>query len=95
MYTGISCSGSTHETVRYLIAREQGHYSVCNELWVSITKHSDLVLYATPSEIKYFQPLAANHATGIGDALFVSIMASQTNNDISTRRNCRFRLKKP
>src|SRR5512145_3126277 len=50
---GISCSGSTHETVQCLqIARENKAttLSVTNCMKSPITEHSDLVLYATPSE---------------------------------------------
>ena len=59
---GISCSGTTRETVQCVeIARERKATVLCltNCMNSPITRSSDLVLLATPSEIKYFQaPLA-------------------------------------
>ena len=55
---GISCSGSTRETVQCLkIARERKATTLCltNCMKSPITAYADLALYATPSEIKYFQ----------------------------------------
>jgi len=81
---GISCSGSTLETVQCLrIARENKAttLSVTNCMKSPITEHSDLVLYATPSEIKYFQAPLASRITQLAlvDALFVSIAQRRKN----------------
>jgi RpiR family transcriptional regulator, carbohydrate utilization regulator len=81
---GISCSGSTYETVQCLqIARENKAttLSVTNCMKSPITKHSDLVLYATPSEVKYFQAPLASRITQLAlvDALFVSIAQRRKN----------------
>jgi len=75
---GISISGSTRETVRCLeIARENHATTVCltNCMKSPITAVADLALYATPSEIKYFQaPLAARITQlALVDVLFVYI----------------------
>jgi RpiR family carbohydrate utilization transcriptional regulator len=80
----ISCSGSTHETVQCLqIARENKATTLCvtNCMKSPITKHSDLVLYASPSEIKYFQAPLASRITQLAlvDALFVSIAQRRKN----------------
>lgn len=85
---GISCSGSTHETVQCLqIARENKAttISVTNCIKSPITAHSDMVLYATPSEIKYFQAPLASRITQLAlvDALLVSI-AQRPKNKTST-----------
>jgi RpiR family carbohydrate utilization transcriptional regulator len=85
---GISCSGSTHETVQCLrIARENkaATLSVTNCMKSPITAHSDLVLYATPSEIKYFQAPLASRVTQLAlvDALFVSIAQRRKNKTTS------------
>ena len=81
---GISCSGSTHETVHCLqTARDNKAttISVTNCMKSPITEHSDLVLYATPSEIKYFQAPLASRVTQLAlvDALFVSIAQRRKN----------------
>jgi DNA-binding MurR/RpiR family transcriptional regulator len=81
---GISCSGSTHETVQCLqIARENKAttISVTNCMKSPITAHSDIVLYATPSEIKYFQAPLASRVTQLAlvDALFVTIAQHRKN----------------
>jgi RpiR family carbohydrate utilization transcriptional regulator len=73
---GISCSGSTRETVRCLeIARARGATTICltNSMKSPITACSDLSLFATPSEIKYFQAPLASRITQLAiiDALFV------------------------
>jgi RpiR family transcriptional regulator, carbohydrate utilization regulator len=73
---GISCSGSTRETVRCLeIAQTRGAKTICltNSMKSPITACSDLSLFATPSEIKYFQAPLASRITqlAIVDALFV------------------------
>ena len=75
---GISCSGSTGETVRCLeIARQGRATTLCmtNCIKSPITTHADMVLYAAPSEIKYFQAPLASRITQLAlvDALFVSI----------------------
>lgn len=73
---GISCSGSTLETVRCLeIAQTRGARTICltNSMKSPITACSDLSLFATPSEIKYFQAPLASRITQLAiiDALFV------------------------
>ena len=73
---GISCSGSTRETVRCLeIAQARGAKTICltNSMCSPITACADLSLFATPSEIKYFQAPLASRITqlAIVDALFV------------------------
>jgi DNA-binding MurR/RpiR family transcriptional regulator len=73
---GISCSGSTQETVHCLkIAKSKGARTICltNSMKSPITTCSDLALFATPSEIKYFQAPLASRMTQLAiiDALFV------------------------
>jgi DNA-binding MurR/RpiR family transcriptional regulator len=73
---GISCSGSTRETVRCLeIAQARGAKTICltNSITSPITACSDVSLFATPSEIKYFQAPLASRITQLAiiDALFV------------------------
>ncbi len=73
---GISCSGSTRETVQCLqVARAHGATTICltNSMQSPITTHADLALFATPSEIKYFQAPLASRITQLAvvDALFV------------------------
>jgi RpiR family transcriptional regulator, carbohydrate utilization regulator len=75
---GISCSGATRETVQCLeVARGRGATTICltNAMQSPITACSDLCLYATPSEIKYFQAPLASRVTQLAviDALFVSL----------------------
>lgn len=75
---GISLSGTTRETVECLeVARAKGATTIglTNALKSPITKHSDLCLYATPSEIKYFQAPLASRVTQLAliDALFVFV----------------------
>jgi RpiR family transcriptional regulator, carbohydrate utilization regulator len=75
---GISCSGRTQETVQCLeLAHAQRATTICltNSMRSPITAHADVVLHATPSEIKYFQAPAASRVTQLAvmDALFVSI----------------------
>ncbi len=84
---GISCSGSTRETVQCLeIAREKKATTLCltNCMKSPITVLADLALYATPSEIKYFQAPLASRVTQLAlvDALFVSIALRRKNNTI-------------
>jgi DNA-binding MurR/RpiR family transcriptional regulator len=81
---GISCSGSTHETVQCLqTARENKAttISLTNCMKSPIVEQSDLVLYATPSEIKYFQAPLASRITQLAlvDALFVAIAQRRKN----------------
>jgi RpiR family transcriptional regulator, carbohydrate utilization regulator len=81
---GISCSGSTRETVECLeVAHAKGATTICltNAMNSPITTHSDLCLYATPSEIKYFQAPLASRVTQLAviDALFVSLASKHKN----------------
>ena len=73
---GISLSGTTRETVESLeVAKAKGATTICltNAMKSPITTHSDYCLYATPSEIKYFQAPLASRVTQLAliDALFV------------------------
>ena len=73
---GISLSGTTRETVECLeVAKAKGATTICltNAMQSPITSHSDFCLYATPSEIKYFQAPLASRVTQLAliDALFV------------------------
>lgn len=81
---GISCSGSTRETVQCLeVAKANGATTVCltNAMKSPITDHSDMALYATPSEIKYFQAPLASRITQLAviDALFVHLALKNKN----------------
>ena len=81
---GISCSGSTRETVQCLeVAKAKGALTICltNAMKSPITACSDLCLYATPSEIKYFQAPLASRVTQLAviDALFVSLALKHKN----------------
>jgi DNA-binding MurR/RpiR family transcriptional regulator len=81
---GISCSGKTRETVECLeVARSRGAATICltNSIQSEIVRHADLALYATPSEIKYFQaPLASRVAQlAVVDALFVAVALKHKN----------------
>ncbi len=81
---GISCSGSTRETVQCLeVAKAKGATTICltNAMKSSITACSDIALYATPSEIKYFQAPLASRITQLAviDALFVSVALKHKN----------------
>jgi len=81
---GISCSGATRETVQCLqVAKERGATTICltNAVMSPISTHSDLCLYATPSEIKYFQAPLASRITQLAviDALFVSLALKHKN----------------
>ncbi|MCL5096481.1 MAG: MurR/RpiR family transcriptional regulator [Candidatus Omnitrophica bacterium] len=80
----ISCSGSTRETVQCLeIAREKGATTICltNCMKSPITAFADVTLYATPSEIRYFQAPLASRVTQLAlvDALFVAIALRHKN----------------
>lgn len=73
---GISLSGTTRETVECLeVAKAKGATTIglTNAMKSPITAHSDYCLYATPSEIKYFQAPLASRVTQLAliDALFV------------------------
>ena len=75
---GISCSGATRETVQCLeVAKAKGATTIAltNAMKSPITNFSDLCLYATPSEINYFQAPLASRVTQLAviDALFVSL----------------------
>ena len=81
---GISCSGTTRETVQCLdVAHSRGATTICltNAMKSPITQCSDLCLYATPSEIKYFQAPLASRVTQLAviDALFVSLALKHKN----------------
>lgn len=86
----ISCSGRTKETVQCLkVAGERKAETICltNSMKSPITNHADIVLHATPSEIKYFQAPMASRVTQLAvlDALFVSICQrrkTQTMNEL-------------
>jgi DNA-binding MurR/RpiR family transcriptional regulator len=85
---GISCSGSTTETVRCLeIARRGGATTLCltNVIKSPITAQADLALYAAPSEIKYFQAPLASRITQLAllDSLFVSIALRRKNRTLA------------
>ena len=89
---GISCSGSTRETVQCLkIARERKATTLCltNCMKSPITAYADLALYATPSEIKYFQAPLASRITQLAlvDALFVSIALRRKNRTMTQLQN--------
>lgn len=86
---GISCSGTTLETVECLAAaHSQGATTICltNAMKSTITQHSDLSLYAAPSEINYFQAPLASRITQLAviDALFV-ILAVKNKNKTAAR----------
>jgi RpiR family transcriptional regulator, carbohydrate utilization regulator len=75
---GISCSGSTRETVQCLeVAKAKGATTICltNAMKSPITLQSDTCLYAAPAEINYFQAPLASRITQLAviDVLFVSL----------------------
>jgi DNA-binding MurR/RpiR family transcriptional regulator len=81
---GVSLSGTTAETNQCLeVARAKGATTVCltNAMKSPITAHSGLCLYATPSEVMYFQAPLASRITQLAviDALFVSIALKNKN----------------
>ncbi|MCX6622722.1 MAG: MurR/RpiR family transcriptional regulator [Acidobacteria bacterium] len=85
---GISCSGCTQETVQCMqVARERRATTICltNSMRSPITGFADIVLHATPSEIKYFQAPLASRVTQLAvlDALFVSIALSHKSETMS------------
>lgn len=74
----ISCSGSTRDTVQCLeVAKAKGACTLCitNSMKSPLTAFADHSLFATPSEVKYFQAPLASRVTqlAIVDALFVHI----------------------
>jgi RpiR family carbohydrate utilization transcriptional regulator len=80
----ISCSGTTRETVECLeIASSKGATTICltNSMKSEIVRHADLALYATPSEVKYFQAPLASRITQLAvvDALFVAVALRHKN----------------
>ncbi len=80
----ISCSGNTRETVDCLkAAREKHATTICltNSMKSPLTAYADLALYATPSEVKYFQAPLASRITQLAvvDALFVSVAQRSKN----------------
>ncbi len=85
---GISCSGCTKETVRCLeVARERRATTICltNSIRSPITAFADIVLHATPSEVKYFMAPLASRVTQLAvlDSLFVSIAQGQKSQTIN------------
>jgi DNA-binding MurR/RpiR family transcriptional regulator len=85
----VSCSGTTRETVHCLkVAKAQNASTICltNAMNSPITEFADIRLYATPSEIKYFQAPLASRVTQLAviDALFVSL-ALKNKNRTATR----------
>jgi DNA-binding MurR/RpiR family transcriptional regulator len=81
---GVSCSGNTRETVECLqVARSKGATTICltNSMKSEIVRYADLALYATPSEVKYFQAPLASRITQLAvvDALFVAIVSRHKN----------------
>lgn len=81
---GISCSGATRETVQCLeVAKSKGATTICitNAMNSPISACSDLCLYATPSEINYFQAPLASRITQLAviDALFVHLAMKSKN----------------
>lgn len=81
---GITCSGNTRETVQCLeAANTRGATTICltNAMNSPATAHSKYCLYATPSEIKYFQAPLASRITQLAviDALFVSLALKNRN----------------
>ena len=88
----ISCSGSTRETVQCLeIAKSKGATTICltNSMKSEITRHADLALFATPSEIKYFQAPMASRITQLAvvDALFVAVALKHKNRTVEQLQN--------
>jgi DNA-binding MurR/RpiR family transcriptional regulator len=85
----ISCSGSTRETVQCLeVAQSRGASTICitNSMKSPLTGFANYSLFATPSEIKYFQAPLASRITqlAIVDALFVFM--AQKNRDKTAAR---------
>jgi DNA-binding MurR/RpiR family transcriptional regulator len=81
---GISCSGTTPETVQCMeVAKSRGATTVCltNAMKSAITLNCDICLYAAPSEINYFQAPLASRVTQLAviDALFVTLALKHKN----------------
>jgi len=81
---GISCSGTTRETVECVeVARSRGAATICltNSMKSELVRHADLALFATPSEVKYFQAPLASRITQLAvvDALFVAVALRHKN----------------
>jgi len=81
---GISCSGTTRETIQCLeVAKDRGATTICltNAMNSPITVPCELSLHATPSEIKYFQAPLASRITQLAliDAIFVSLASKHKN----------------
>jgi DNA-binding MurR/RpiR family transcriptional regulator len=94
---GISCSGSTTETVRCLeIARQGRATTLCltNCMKSPITAQADMALYAAPSEVKYFQAPLASRITQLAlvDALFVSIALRRKNRTLAQLQSAGIKL---
>jgi DNA-binding MurR/RpiR family transcriptional regulator len=84
---GISCSGNTRETVECIeVAKSKGATTICltNSMKSEIVRYSDIALYATPSEIKYFQAPLASRITQLAvvDALFVAVALRHKNRTV-------------
>jgi DNA-binding MurR/RpiR family transcriptional regulator len=89
---GISCSGSTRETVECLrIARAKKATTICltNSMKSPMTEYADLALYATPSEVKYFQAPMASRVTQLAvvDALFVYLALKRKDKTAANLQN--------
>jgi DNA-binding MurR/RpiR family transcriptional regulator len=89
---GISCSGATRETVQCLeTARSRGAKTICltNSIKSPITACADLALFATPSEVKYFQAPLASRITQLAiiDALFVFLAQKHKDRTAMQLRN--------
>ncbi|MDQ1470500.1 MAG: hypothetical protein QOJ99_1980 [Bryobacterales bacterium] len=89
---GISCSGATREVVHCLeIAQARGAKTICltNSMKSPITACADYALFATPSEIKYFQAPLASRVTQLAlvDALFVFLAQRHKDRTAAQLRN--------
>jgi DNA-binding MurR/RpiR family transcriptional regulator len=85
---GISCSGNTRETVECIeVAKSKGATTICltNSMKSEIVRYSDIALYATPSEVKYFQAPLASRITQLAvvDALFVAVALRHKNRTVA------------
>lgn len=85
---GISCSGRTKETVRCLeAARERRATTICltNSIRSPITAFADIVLHATPGEVKYFQAPLASRVTQLAviDSLFAALAIDRKSKTMS------------
>lgn len=81
---GVSCSGTTCETVQCMkVAKSKGATTICltNAMNSPIAACSDLCLYATPSQINHFQAPLASRITQLAviDALFVHLALKAKN----------------